>query len=67
MNGSLPLLPPVSYTVEGFVKPLYTISPDLVRGLYMPTNPSLPAFLPAHTHTSGMCFLPPAQQPLPEA
>lgn len=61
MNGSLPLL----LYCRRICKPPLHNYPDLVWGLYMPTNPSLPAS--AHTHTSGKCFLPPAQQPLPGA
>lgn len=56
MNGSLPLPSPVSYILEVHVKSLYTLSPDLVWGLYMPTNPSLPAFLTAHTHLPCASF-----------
>lgn len=56
MNGSLPLPSPVSHILEEHVKPLYTLSPDLVWGLYMPTNPSLPAFLTAHTHLPCASF-----------
>lgn len=38
------------------VKPPYTLSPDLVWGLYVPTNPSLPAFLTAHAHLPSTSF-----------
>lgn len=56
MNGSLPLILPVSYVLQEHVKPLYTLSPDLAWGLYMPTNPPPPAFLTAHTHLPSASF-----------